>query len=58
MSRKHMLLMIAGCVLPMTALAAIFIFRVQVNTVFLVAMLILCPLMHFLMLKDHGAHHG
>jgi hypothetical protein len=57
MSRKHTLLMVAGCVLPMTAVAAIFLFRVQVSTVFLVAMLLLCPLMHFLMMKEHGAHH-
>jgi hypothetical protein len=60
MSRKHTLLMIAGCVLPMTAVAAVVLFRVQVSTVFLVAMLLLCPLVHVLMMKEHGSHehHG
>lgn len=60
MSRKHTLLMIAGCVLPMAAVAAVFLFRIQVNTVILVAMLLLCPLVHFLMMKEHDVHgpHG
>jgi hypothetical protein len=57
MCRKHTLLMIAGCVLPMIAVAAVVLFRVQVSTVFLVGMLLLCPLIHLLMMKEHGTHH-
>lgn len=65
MSRKHTLLMVLGCVLPMAALAAIFLFQVQVSTVLLVAILLLCPLLHLFMMRDHAmrdhagqaAHH-
>jgi hypothetical protein len=56
MSRKHAWLMIAGCVLPMAAVAAVFIFKVQVNTVILGAMLLLCPLIHLWMFKEHAGH--
>ncbi|MFO7538096.1 MAG: DUF2933 domain-containing protein [Chloroflexota bacterium] len=60
MNRKHTLLMVLGCMLPMAALAAIFLFQVQVNTVLLVAILLLCPLLHLFMMRDHVgqvAHH-
>lgn len=53
MSRKHALLMVLGCVLPMAALAAIFLFQVQVSTLLLVAILLLCPLLHLFMMRDH-----
>jgi hypothetical protein len=56
MNRKHTLLMVLGCGLPMAALAAIFLFQVQVSTVLLVAILLLCPLLHLLMMRDHGSH--
>lgn len=57
MNRKHTLLMVLGCMLPMAALAAIFLFQVQVNTVLLVAILLLCPLLHLFMMRDHMSGH-
>lgn len=56
MTRKHALLMILGCLFPIVALAAIFLFQVQVNTIILVAILLLCPILHLLMMRDHAGH--
>lgn len=60
MSAKHALLMIVACVLPMAAVVAVFIFNVQINAVILMAVLLLCPLAHLLMFKNHAGHnqHG
>jgi hypothetical protein len=59
MNRKHTLLMVLSCVLPMAALAAIFLFQVQVSTLLLVAILLLCPLLHLFMMRDHAMRdHG
>ncbi|MFQ5419695.1 MAG: DUF2933 domain-containing protein [Anaerolineae bacterium] len=56
MNRKHLILMTIGCLLPLAALAAIFIFQVQVNTVLLFGLVLLCPAMHLLMMRDHMNH--
>jgi hypothetical protein len=56
MTRKHTLLMILGCLLPIAALVAIFLFQVQVNTIILVAIILLCPILHLLMMRDHAGH--
>lgn len=63
MNRKHALLMILCCLIPLAAFAAISIFRVPVNTVIYVAIALACPAMHLLMMRgmmNHGgerAHH-
>jgi hypothetical protein len=56
MSKKHGLLMMGGCVIMMAAAAAVLFFKVPVNNVFIVLMLLLCPLSHFLMMgmMSHG----
>ncbi|HRQ41595.1 MAG TPA: DUF2933 domain-containing protein [Chloroflexota bacterium] len=61
MTRKHLILMMLGCLLPLAALAAIFIFQVEVSTGLLFGLVLLCPAMHLLMMRahrGHGAHHG
>lgn len=61
MTRKHLMLMVIGCLLPLAALAAIFIFQVQVSTVLLLGLVLLCPAMHLLMMRGHmkhGAHQN
>jgi len=62
MNKKHMILMVLCCVVGMGAVAAITLFRVPVNNVVTIGMLLLCPLSHFLMMgmmgKDHNHDHG
>ncbi len=61
MNRKHMLILLACCLVPLAALAAIAVFNIPANTVIYFGLLLLCPLMHFAMMRnmghDHGGHH-
>lgn len=56
MTRKHLILMALGCLLPMAALAAIYLFQMQVSTVLLFGLFLLCPVLHLLMMRDHMGH--
>ena len=52
MSKKHVLIMVACCLLPIAGLALIFLLDIPAGTVLWGAMLLLCPLSHLLMLKS------
>lgn len=56
MSKKHMLIMLACCLLPIAALVAISVFKVPVSTVVYGAILLICPLSHLLIMKFMGGH--
>lgn len=62
MNKKHLVLMLAGCLVPVARLAAIFLFDVPVNMVLLVGLVLFCTLSHLLMMKfmppvrEHRAH--
>lgn len=58
MPKKHMLLMLACCLVPLAALAAITVFNVPANTVIYFGLLLLCPLMHFAMMRGMGHQHA
>jgi hypothetical protein len=58
MNRKHALLMVLCCLIPLAAFAAISIFRVPVNTVIYVAIALACPAMHLLMMRGMANHDG
>jgi len=55
MNKRHWILMLLCCLAPLAALGAIFLFQVPVNTVLLVALVLICPLSHVLMMSfmDH-----
>lgn len=56
----HLWLMLLCCLIPVAAFSAIFIFGVPVNSVVLVGLALLCPLLHFGMMFFMGGHehHG
>ena len=61
MSKKHVLIMLACCLIPLVALAAIFVFKIPVTSVIYVGILLLCPVLHLLMMRNmlgHPAERG
>lgn len=50
-------LWLAGCLAPLAAVVAIFVFKVPVNTVLLVGLLLLCPLAHLFMMRGREHKH-
>lgn len=54
---NHTLFMVICCTVPMVALAAIFVFKIPLDTIGLFAIMLLCPLLHLLMMRGMG-HEG
>lgn len=57
MNKKHALLMVVCCLIPVAALILISFFNIPVKSVFFYAMLFFCPLSHILMMKSMGHSH-
>lgn len=57
MNRRHALLMVLCCLIPLAAFAAISISRVPVNTVIYVAIVLACPATHLLMMRGTANHN-
>ncbi len=60
MKGKHFWTMLACCLIPMAALIMVFVFRVPLGIVGTLALLFLCPLLHFFMMRGmgHESHHS
>ncbi len=58
MSKKHVLIMLACCLIPLVALAAIFVFKIPVTSVIYLGILLLCPALHLLMMRNMLGHHA
>ena len=59
MAKKHLWIMLACCLLPVAAIVAVSVFNIPVGTVGLYALLLLCPLGHFFLMRGmgHKEHH-
>lgn len=62
MNKKHALIMLACCLIPIAGFALVSLFNIPLKSVFLFAMILFCPLSHLLMMKFmvHGdsRQHG
>lgn len=70
MDKKHVLLMIACCLVPIAAIALISLFNIPVKSAIYFVLILMCPLSHLLMMRymiqdddhqhrevEHNAHH-
>lgn len=60
MKKSHMLIMLLCCLVPIAGLAAVYLFKLPLNSVVYGALALACPIgmgfMVFSMLKDHNSH--
>ena len=56
MSKKHLILMILGCAVPITAISILFTIGIPLNKILLFGIILICPLSHIFMMRmmNHG----
>lgn len=51
MNKKHALIMVACCLIPIVAFTLISVFKVPVSGMITIGLILLCPISHLLMMK-------
>lgn len=57
MNKKHIILMVLGCVVPIVIIFILFTIGIPLNNLLLFAIILICPLSHIFMMKmmmNHG----
>ena len=59
MSKKHALIMVACCLIPIVGFAVVSVFNIPLKSVLYFALVLFCPLSHILLMKymGHGGDH-
>lgn len=57
MKKRHFLLMLICCLVPVIGLAAVVLFDIPLNPVLWVGLILFCPLSHLLMMKYMPHEH-
>jgi hypothetical protein len=57
MSKKHLLLMLACCLIPIAAIAVVGALAIPVSSIVPFAVALLCPLMMLFMMRGMGHSH-
>lgn len=55
---KRRWLFLLACLLPVVGLVAVLVLRIPVGSVALLALLLVCPLSHFLLMRRGGHDHA
>jgi len=58
LSKKHLILMILGCIVPVGLFFILFFLGVPLNKILLFALIIICPLSHFFMMRTMMHHEN
>ncbi|MER3458965.1 MAG: hypothetical protein C4309_10400 [Chloroflexota bacterium] len=63
--KRHLWLMLICCLIPITALAVVWLFNISVSGPVLIALVLLCPLSHLALMglfmresREHNSAHG
>lgn len=57
MATKHVLLMLACCLIPLTALGMVYGLGLPATSIFYFGMVVLCPLLHLVMMRSMMGHN-